>query len=94
MSRETNIAAQEQLAENVHAGDILDVTADDEHVSIAYALTGTHQGDFHGVAPTDRQIEVRPVQIGRFEAGSRVERSGASDQLGSLEQIGASPAGG
>jgi len=32
-------------------------------------LTGTHQGDFKGVVPTGKAIEVRGVQIGRFQDG-------------------------
>lgn len=65
------------------------LVADDEHVSVAYTLTGTHQGDFQGVAPTGRRIEVRGVQIGRFESGRIVERWGSTDELGILKQLGA-----
>lgn len=67
------------------------VVADDEHVSIAYTLTGTHEGKFQGIDPTGREIEVRGVQIARFENGEIVERWGASDQLGILQQLGAAP---
>lgn len=68
--------------------------ADDRHVAVAYTLTGTHRGDFRGVAATGKYIGVRGVQIGRFENGQIVERWGSTDELGILEQIGASPAGG
>jgi steroid delta-isomerase-like uncharacterized protein len=64
------------------------LVADDEHVSVAYTLTGTHRGVFHGVEPTGRTIEVRGMQIGRFENGKIVERWGASDELGILKQLG------
>ncbi|MDQ6811204.1 MAG: ester cyclase [Actinomycetota bacterium] len=69
------------------------MVADDEHVCIAYTLTGTHQGDFHGIAPTGKKIEVRGVQIGRFEDRQIVERWGSSDELGILEQLGVDPTG-
>ncbi|MGH3898949.1 MAG: ester cyclase [Pseudonocardiaceae bacterium] len=42
------------------------VVADDEHVSLATTLSGTHLGDFHGIAATGLGVEVRGVQIGRF----------------------------
>ncbi|MBA2550007.1 MAG: ester cyclase, partial [Nocardioidaceae bacterium] len=42
-----------------------------------------------GIAPTGRKIEVRGVQIGRFEDGKIVERWGSSDELGILQQLGA-----
>ncbi len=70
------------------------VVADDEHVAIAYTLTGTHRGDFNGVAPTGKMIEVRGVQIGRFENGKIVERWGSSDELGILKQLGVDPTAG
>jgi steroid delta-isomerase-like uncharacterized protein len=67
------------------------MVADDEHVSIAYTLSGTHEGDFQGVAPTGKRIEARGVQIGRFENGKIVERWGSTDELGIMQQIGATP---
>lgn len=70
------------------------LVADEDNVAIAYTLTGTHQGDFNGVAPTGKRIEVRGVQIGRFENGMIVERWGASDELGILQQLGVNPTGG
>lgn len=139
MSREENIAAQEQLAENLNAGNVdaavetfapdavdhdpalgqgagregfrtfftgltnafpdahiapAHLVADDECVAIAYTLTGTHDGDFNGLAPTGRTIEIRGLQIGRFENGQIVERWGSSDELGILKQLGVDPTGG
>ena len=70
------------------------LVADDEHVAIAYTLTGTHNGEFNGVAPTGKTIKVRGVQIGRFEDGKIVERWGSSDELGILKQLGADPTAG
>ena len=64
---------------------------DDEHVVIAYTLTGTHDGEFEGIAPTGTKIEVNGIQIGRFEDGKIVERWGSSDELGILKQLGAEP---
>lgn len=65
--------------------------ADDEHVSLAYTLSGHHRGTFHGVEPTGNRVEVRGVQIGRFADGRIVERWGSTDELGILQQIGAAP---
>lgn len=65
------------------------VVVDDDHVALAYTLTGTHQGDFEGVAPTGKRIEVRGLQIGRFENAQIVERWGMSDLLGIMQQLGA-----
>jgi len=67
------------------------VVVDDDHVVVAYTLTGTHQGEFAGIAPTGRKIEVNGIQIGRFVDGKIVERWGASDELGVLKQLGVDP---
>lgn len=67
------------------------MVVDDDNVAVAYTLTGTHEADFNGVAPTGRKIEVRGLQIGRFEDGKIVERWGSSDELGILKQLGAAP---
>lgn len=67
------------------------LVADDDQVAVAYTLSGTHDGEFQGIAPTGKKIEVRGVQIGRFEGGKIVERWGASDELGILKQLGAAP---
>lgn len=67
------------------------MVADDDHVCIAYTLTGTHKGEFQGIPATGKRIEVRGVQIGRFENGQIVERWGSTDELGLMQQIGASP---
>jgi steroid delta-isomerase-like uncharacterized protein len=60
---------------------------DDETVAIAYTLTGTHEGEFQGIAPTGRKIEARGLQIARFEDGKIAERWGSSDELGILKQL-------
>ena len=62
-----------------------------DQVAFAYTLTGTHDGEFMGVAPTGKPIKVRGMQIGRFDQGKMVERWGSSDELGILKQISAAP---
>lgn len=61
------------------APERMTVTEDD--VALSYTISGTHRGDFLGVAPTGREITARGVQIGRFENGRLAERWGSSDQL-------------
>ena len=67
------------------------LTATDDDVAFAYTVTGTHQGPLMGHAPTGGTINVRGMQIGRFENGKLVERWGSSDQLGMLTQLGLAP---
>lgn len=65
------------------------LVADGDQVGFAYKMTGTHKGEFNGVAATGKSVEIRGMQIGRFEDGKMVERWGSSDELGLLRQIGA-----
>jgi len=58
---------------------------------MAYTLSGTHRGDFQGIAASGKKVEARGVQIGRFENGKIVERWGATDELGIMRQIDAAP---
>ncbi|RRA47983.1 ester cyclase [Acidipila sp. EB88] len=67
------------------------ITADEDTVAMAYTITGTHEGDFQGIAPTGKKIKARGVQIARFENGKMVERWGSSDELGILKQLGVEP---
>ena len=69
------------------------LVADDDNVAFAYTLTGTHQGEFLGIAPTGRKISARGMQISRFENGKIVERWGSSDELGILQQLGVKAVG-
>jgi len=65
------------------------LVADDENVCIAYQISGTHNGEFLGVAGTGKPVQARAVQIGRFRDGQIVERWGSTDLVTVLEQIGA-----
>lgn len=67
------------------------MVADDDNVSFAYTLRGTHKGDFMGFSGTGKPVEVRGMQISRFKDGKLVERWGSSDELGILKQIGVNP---
>lgn len=71
--------------------EVKHLVADEENVAFAYTLSGTHKDDFMGIAPTNKSIEVRGMQISRFENGKMVERWGSSDELGILKQIGVRP---
>ena len=71
--------------------EVKHMVADDENVAFAYALSGTHEGEFMGVSPTRKTIEVRGMQISRFENSKLMERWGSTDELGILKQIGVEP---
>lgn len=71
-----------------------DVVEQRDRVVIRWTARGTHTGEFNGLAPTDRAVEVTGITIQRI-AGNRVAEAWSNwDTLGLLQQIGASPAPG
>jgi steroid delta-isomerase-like uncharacterized protein len=70
--------------------ELAGLVADEEAIAFAYTFTGTQDGPLMGIAPTGKKVKMRGLQISKFGDGKMVERWGSSDQLGMLQQIGAS----
>jgi predicted ester cyclase len=73
---------------------IEDQIAEGDQVVTRYIASGTHQGEFFGVAPTGEQITMSGIMIDRFEGGKMVEEWPEYDLLGVMGQLGAVPAPG
>jgi steroid delta-isomerase-like uncharacterized protein len=76
----------------------LNVTVEDAFESGDRAVartrwTGTHQGEFMGVPPSGKPIDIEPIDIIRVADGKCVEHWGATDNLALMQQIGAIPEG-
>ena len=65
------------------------VVAEDDLVATHWTATGTHRGEWLGIAPTDREVTWQGINIFRFECGQIVESWSAADHLGLLGQLGA-----
>lgn len=68
-----------------------DVIAEGEKVVARVTLTGTHQGEFLGIPPTGKQIEVGTIDIVRVADGKLVEHWGVTDNLTMMQQLGVVP---
>ena len=69
-----------------------DQVAEGEEVVTRWRASGTHQGEFFGVAGTGNRIEMSGIQIDRFdERGKMVEEWPEYDLLGAMRQMGAIP---
>jgi predicted ester cyclase len=69
-----------------------DQVAEGDKVVTRYTASGTHQGEFFGVAPTGNRIEMSGIQIDRFDdSGKMVEEWPEYDLLGAMKQMGALP---
>src|SRR5918998_788646 len=65
------------------------VVAEDDLAATYWTATGTHSGEWQGIAPTDREVTWQGINIFRFECGQIVESWGTAAPLGLLRQFGA-----
>ena len=70
---------------------IHDQIAEADKVVTRATLTGTHKGEFEGVAPTGNSMTFGLIFIHRLEGGKVAERWNQGDILGLMQQIGAIP---
>jgi steroid delta-isomerase-like uncharacterized protein len=63
-----------------------------ETVAERWTGTGTHQGEFQGIAPTGRHVQVPGVVFYRIASGKITEFRGLFDGLAMMRQLGAVPA--
>jgi steroid delta-isomerase-like uncharacterized protein len=73
---------------------VQDLFGEDDRVVVRNTVTGTHQGEYLGIAPTGRSVTYDEMFIVRFAGGRIVETWGVVDLLSQLRQLGALPAQG
>lgn len=66
---------------------VVDIIADGDRVVTRYISTGTHKGEFQGVAPTGRLTTISEVSIHRVLNGKIVEQWGFPDGLSHMQQL-------
>jgi predicted ester cyclase len=66
--------------------EVDDLIAEGDRVVVRWRLLGTHEGDFRGIAPTGRGIELKGIAIYRVDDGMLMERWVVSDLYGMLEE--------
>jgi steroid delta-isomerase-like uncharacterized protein len=69
--------------------EVAALVADEDAIAFAYTFSGTQSGPLMGIPATGKKVKIRGMQISKFAGGKMVERWGSSDQLGMLQQIGA-----
>jgi len=75
--------------------DPQDMLSSGDKVVTRARATGTHEGEFMGMPPTGRRIDVQLIDIIRFgDDGLAHEHWGVSDALAMMQQLGAVPEAG
>ncbi|MCB9510309.1 MAG: ester cyclase [Deferribacteres bacterium] len=62
--------------------------AKDDKVVTYFVMTGTHKGEFMGMAATGKSISIKGIDIIRFENGKAVEHWGLTDSAAMMQQLG------
>jgi steroid delta-isomerase-like uncharacterized protein len=68
-----------------------DQIAEGDCVATRWMARGTHEGEFQGVPPTGRPMEITGIFINRIANGKIIEQWATPDLLGLMQQIGAVP---
>ena len=68
-----------------------DLIAEGDKVVARDTVTGTHRGEYMGIAPTGKSITYNEIFIVRLEDGRIAETWGVVDVLSQLRQLGAMP---
>ena len=71
--------------------EIAELVAEGNTVVGRFRCSGTNQGDFKGVPPTGKRMEVDEVYFLRVEGGKFVEFWGLEDDLARMRQLGLIP---
>lgn len=70
---------------------IEDLLVDGDRVATRWTATGTHEGEFQGIAPTGQSIRLTGIDIDRLVDGKVVECWPEANELGLLQQLGVIP---
>jgi predicted ester cyclase len=68
-----------------------DVIAENDRVVSRNTVTGTHRGEYMGIAPTGKSVHYEEIFIFRCANGRIAETWGVVDVLSQMRQIGALP---
>ncbi|RYF67329.1 MAG: ester cyclase [Cytophagaceae bacterium] len=68
-----------------------DMVTEGDTVAARFTMRGTHQGNFMGIPPTGKPIQVQAMNFYRLADRQFIEEYGQPDMLGLLQQIGAAP---
>ena len=68
---------------------IEDIIAEGDKVWVFLTYSGTHKGEFMGLAPTGNRVETKAVDIYRVVNGKLAEYWTVTDKLNIFKQVGA-----
>jgi steroid delta-isomerase-like uncharacterized protein len=73
-------------------GTIQDIVAEGDRVAVRRRTRGTHTGEFMGIPPTGKTVDVEEIHIMRVKNGKFTEHWGIMDAPSMMMQLGVMPA--
>jgi len=70
---------------------VKDMTADGDKVWVRSTMTGTMKGEFMGMKPTGKSLDLEGFDLVRFENGKMAEHWGVQDNMSMMQQLGVTP---
>jgi steroid delta-isomerase-like uncharacterized protein len=71
---------------------VLDLVAENDKVVAFWNISGTHKGEFRGIARTGKRISVDGITINQLANGKIMDSYVSLDMWGMMQQLGAIPA--
>jgi steroid delta-isomerase-like uncharacterized protein len=68
-----------------------DMVVEGDKVASRWTSSGTHKGEYMGIAPTGKQVTFTGISIHHIEGGKIVESWDEVDQLSMMQQLGVVP---
>jgi len=72
--------------------EIKQTIVDADDIASHWTCTGTHKGDFLGIPPTGKRVEINGVALAHVQEGKIVREHVYFDRLDMLQQLGVAPA--
>jgi len=66
---------------------VQEVISEGDKVVVSWILSGTHRGEFYGIAPTNKKISVEGITIHQIKNGKILESYASWDRLGMMRQV-------
>jgi steroid delta-isomerase-like uncharacterized protein len=71
---------------------IEDIVSEEDKLVVCWTISGTHKGEFMGIAPTGKKISVEGITINHIGHGKILDSNISWDALGLMRQLGHAPA--
>src|SRR5215475_3226032 len=69
--------------------EVQDMVCEKDKLVAFWMISGTHTGEYNGVAPTNKKVTVEGISIHQIANGKIMDTSSVWDTLGLLKKIGA-----